>query len=320
LRTRQALPYLAALLLLAWILGTLARSGTGGAGILANSYWLVYLAYLIPILALVAIVAITIFLIINWKLLSDVLGFGIAAHKRQARKQYSTIRLVVWIGFWFIALGTLFWRCGGLFCRPENSTQVLPNLVENIVDAGKGPTLPSLSFLSAPISGLADIVSSPLFTISFLGLLLVSSLIIARSVKVSLDETRLGRVLPEHVREEGTMAVRDALKLLEANETGDPKTRIMLCYERMIKAAASLGARVTVDRTARELEKGIREMFQLQGPGIATLTQLFEEVRYSLHEMTGNDSDLAQKCLLEIGRELEAGATFDTIDKTSAPN
>lgn len=305
MRTRQVLPYLAALLLLAWILGSLARSGTGGTSILSNSYWLVYVVYLLPVFALGAMVVMVVFLALSWRVLSDALGFGIAARRRMQRKQSSTIRLVVWITFWGLAVGVLFWRCGGIFCRPGNN-ETLTVTVARVVENAPGPVLPSLAGLAGPVYAFADIMGSPWFGIAFLSLLLVSTVIIARSIKVSLDETRAGRFLPVRVREEGAVAVEDALRVLEMEGIADPRARIMACYERMIRAAASLGAHVSVDQTARELESGIRRMFQLKGPSIRDLTRLFEEARYSLHQITEQDSEEAQRCLLEIGEELRA--------------
>ncbi len=306
MRTRQVLPYLAALLLLAWILGSLARSGTGGASILSNSYWLVYLVYLIPFLALGAMVVMIVFLAISWKVLSDALGFGIARKRRMTRKQSNTIRLVVWISFWGLALGTLYWKCGGIFCKADNSTRTLGQTTETFVQGGQGAVFSPFTVLQGPAYALADLISSGWFAIAFFGLLVVSSVILVRGIKVSLDETRAGEYLPDRVREEGTVAVRDALRVLEKEEVADPRTRIMACYERMIRAAASLGADVSVDQTARELESGIRRMFQLKSPSIRDLTRLFEEARYSLHPITEQDSEEAQRCLLEIGEELRA--------------
>ncbi len=311
MRARTILPYLAALLLLAWILGTLSRTGSGQPGILANSYWLVYLVYLLPLFAVGVMFVITIYLAWNWKLLSDFLGVGIAQKRRQSRKQSQAIRLAVWIGFWTIAIGTLLWRCGGIFCSSANNTQTLPNLVMNAVDNSPSPALPSLGSITGPVYAIAEFTASPYFTLIFLGLLIISTVIVARAFKVSLDETRAGRFLPAHVREEGTMAVQDALRVLEMEEIPDPRARIMACYERMIRAAAGLGAHVSVDQTARELERGIRQTFRLRGRGISELTGLFEEARYSLHDMTGDDSDLAQECLREIGEELRAAVTVE---------
>lgn len=303
MKTRQLLPYLAALVLLAWILGSLAQSGTEGGSILSHSYWLVYLTYTIPFLSLGAMVVLIIFLALNWKVLSDALGFGIAGHRRMARKQSNKIRLVIWIGFWGIALGVLLWRCGGIFCPPSNQTQTLPELVELAVKTEQ-PIASPFAALQGSAHALARVVSSEWFAIAFLGLLIISSVILVRGIKVSIDETRAGEFLADRVREEGAVAVREALRLLEIDEVGDHRTRIVRCYERVIKAAAGLGADVSIDKTARELETGIRGMFRLKGQGIRELTRLFEEARYSLHEMSEYDSQQAQAYLLEIGDEL----------------
>lgn len=310
MKARRVLPYLAALVLLSWILGSLARSGSEGTSIISNSYWLVYLVYLIPFLAVGTMIVLAIYLAMNWKLVSDALGFGIAQRKRKARKQSSTVRLMVWMGFWGIAIGVLLWKCGGIFCRSENQTQTLPESTEAAVEAS-----PSFGFLITALQGpayaLASFVTTEWFVVAFLGLLIVSSVILARSIKVSMDETRAGELLPDSVREEGTVAVRDALKVLEMGEVADHRTRIIRCYERVIRAAAGLGADVSVDKTARELEAGIRGMFQLKGRGIRELTRLFEEARYSLHEMGEDDSLQAQSCLLEIGKELDTAVPVE---------
>jgi len=313
LRTRQALPYLAALLLLAWILGSLSRSGTAGASILSNSYWLVYLVYLIPVFAVVSMFVLVIFLVVNWRVVSDALGFGIAQRRKMNRKQSSTIRLAVWIGFWSLAVGVLFWRCGGIFCSPTNSTRTLQHVVvEEVAPVGAaGPWFPSLAGVAGPALALAGFLDSPWFSAGFLLLVVASTLILVRSIKVSMDETRRGRFLPVKVLEEGRMAVQEALGELAMEGEVDPKTRIMRCFERMIRAAAGLGADVSVDRTARELENGIRDMFRLRGPGIRELTRLFEEARYSLHVISEADSGLAEQCLLEIGDELKATSTLE---------
>lgn len=312
MRTRQVLPYLAALLLLAWILGSLSRSGTAGAGILSSSYWLVYLVYLIPLFAVVSTFVLVIFLVWNWRILSDALGFGLAARRKMKRKQSSAIRLAVMIGSWGIALGVLMWRCGGIFCTSTNSTQTLQQVVVDAVAPSTVPAFPSLAGLAGPAVALAGFVGSPWFGLGFLLLVIVSSVILVRSFKVSMDEMRSGRFLPEKVLEEGRMAVEEALSVLSMDDAADPKTRIMRCYERMIRAAAGLGADVSVDQTARELENGIRDMFRLRGPGIWELTRLFEEARYSLHVISEADSGLAEQCLLEIGEELKATSTLET--------
>ncbi len=265
------------------------------------------MAYLIPFLALGAMIVMIVYLARNTKSLSDALGSGIARRKRQTRKNSLILRFAVWIGFWGLALGALYWRCGGIFCTPGNQTQTLPETVAATV--GNGTTTGSpVTLLQGPALALANIVGSSWFLTAFFGLLVVSSVIVIRGLIVSRDETKAQLLL---VREEGMVAVQDALKSLETMDSSDPRTRIMNCYEKMIRAAGSLGADVRVDQTARELEWGIRDLFQLKGRGIADLTRLFEEARYSLHPITEMDSQHAQKLLLEIGDELKESLSVD---------
>jgi hypothetical protein len=72
----------------------------------------------------------------------------------------------------------------------------------------------------------------------------------------------------------------------------------------MVQAAQGLGATVTSDQTARELETSIRRMLVIKGPAIRELTNLFEEARYSLHDITENDAAQAQLHLHGIAEEM----------------
>ncbi len=304
MNSRRAISYLAALMVLAWTIGTLARSGPGKGGVLVNSYWLFYLVSAIPVIALGAMIAMVVFLAFNWKLFSDALGFGIARRRAQ-KKGSSAIRLIVWMGFWGLALATLLYRCGGIFCNSSNnSTQTLTMITNQVSPSGPLPTIPSL-LSAAP--AIANLVGSEWFYLTFLGLLVISSVIIARSVKVSMDETRHANLVRlREVQEQGTIAVQEALQLLQEGENVEPRTRILACYQRMMRAAADLGAPIGPDQTARELESGIRGMFMLKGRGLHELTRLFEEARYSLHQMLEQDATLAHECLVEIGDELRS--------------
>ncbi len=306
LKTRKLLPYLIALLLLAWILGSLARSGTGGS-LLSNSYWLVYTVELLPLVALGLMVVLAIYIAVNWRLLSDVLGFGMRQKRRNQQRKNHTVRNIVFLASWAIAIMILWLRCGGLVCN--NSTQNEGELVKEFVSApGTFPQLPAL----APVLAIASLVDTNLFILAFYGVLAISSVIMVRAFKVSWDQERserLDNILL--VQEQGREAVQDAIKVLDEDENGDPRTRIMLSYERMIKAAAHLGAPMGPDKTARELEKGIRGMFLLKGPGIVRLTRLFEEARYSIHPVWEEDARMARECLMEIQEELSRTVSLE---------
>jgi hypothetical protein len=309
LKTSRLLPYLIALVLLAWVLGTLARSGTGGGSLLANSYWLVYAIELMPLIALGLIVVFIASLIANWKLIADALGSGMARNRRARNKRSWKIMAIVWLTTWTIAIVYLEIRCHGLFCS-SSGTNATATSIQNVV-AGSGP-LPSIPLLGAVVS-FASLVDTNLFAVAFFGVLIVSSVIMVRAVKVHLEETRNETVhLIEVVQEQGREAVRAAIRILDDDSEGDARQRILACYQKMISVAAHLGAPVGLDKTARELELAIRNMFQLKGYGIARLTRLFEEARYSLHSMTLEDAEMARECLVEINEELSGTVTVET--------
>jgi hypothetical protein len=238
----------------------------------------------------------------NWRLLSDALGFGIARGRKQQKKRGRTISIIVWMTAWLVAVGVLYQKCGGkgIICSSSKPT-TLAAPVQNFVSGNAGPVLPGLEL----ITKIGLIVQTSWFAIAFLGLVAVSSVIIIRGVKVSWDEMkRVVRLIPE-LEVEGKSAVEDAMRIIESQETLDPRTRIIRCYQRMVQAAQHLGAPVTSDQTARELETAIRRMLLLTGPSIHDLTKLFEEARYSLHLITDKDAEEAHRYLLDIAEEMK---------------
>ncbi len=300
LTPRRLLPYLLALLLIAWVLGSLARSSNPG-GVLANSFWLIFAVELLPLIALGMMVVFTIYLVLNAKLFSDALGSGMTMRRKLRKKRSMRIQLVVWTLAWGIGLAYLFVRCHGLNCSSSNTAQTASAVQQSV--AGGGP-VPSLPIIGTVVS-FALLVDSNILGLAFLGLLVVGSIITGRAVLVHLDEVRKEKVeLFELVQRRGREAVAAAMKILDEKGSNDPRSRILACYEKMTMAAAELGAPVGAEKTARELERGIRSMFLLKGPGIGGLTSLFEEARYSLHPILEEDALRARDCLGEVSAEL----------------
>jgi len=104
-------------------------------------------------------------------------------------------------------------------------------------------------------------------------------------------------------REQGLQAVHEAIKLVE-DPTSDPRDRIIACYQHLVATASRLGAPISSDLTARELDRAVRSTFALKGPATTDLTQLFEEARYSLHEINDGDADRAHDYLGLVAGEL----------------
>jgi hypothetical protein len=270
--------------------------------LLFNSYWLLYILYLTPLIALGTMVVLIILLAYNWRLLSDALGYGMAGRRKQQKKKQSrTLSIVIWMGAWLVAIQVLLQRCGGIFCKPSQDANLTPPIQQFVTGSGPGPVLP---FVQA-VTQLGAIVQDNWFSTAFIGLLAVSVVIIIRAFKVSLEESRGKIIQMTGFPAEGISAVEDAIHILESQDATDPRTRIINCYQRMVQAAQHLGAPVTSDQTARELETAIRKMLMLRGSALNELTELFEEARYSLHPITETDGERAHQRLLAIAEEMK---------------
>jgi len=285
---------------IAFALGSLSRTQPEGS-LLLGSTWLVYVVYLAPLLVFGLVIVMIAYTAFNWRYLSDALGLGLARRRKAARKkkQSSIIKLVVWMSSWAVAILVLTQKCGGIFCNTQGQA---PVGVDKVVSGSvSGPQLPFL----VTVAQLSSIVQSNWFLAAFLGFLVVSTVIVARGIIVSWNETRselVGQLAPPTA--EGIASVEDAFRILEARTEADPRTRIINCYMRMVQSAQRLGASITSDQTARELEMAIRKMLVIKGSSMRELTDLFEEARYSLHPIIEDDADQAQQCLLDIAHEM----------------
>jgi hypothetical protein len=305
LKVPRILPYILGLVVLAFALGSLPRGGSGGS-LLFRAYWLLYLVYLGPVLILAAMIAVVIMIGLNYRNIGAAIGFGMA-QRRRARKRRSRHTVFIQLFFWALAIGVLIEYKGGIFnpTKGVNST-----IVSNIV--GQDPTAPGLSQIGGILPVLSGLVQNTWFSLAFLGLLIVGGVVLVEAYRVSLKETHDLRVQDlQSNREQGLLAVQEAIKLVH-DVASDPRDRIIACYRYLTATVSRLGAHVTSDQTARELEAAVRSTFALKGASITDLTQLFEEARYSLHEITEGDVDKARGDLESVAEELKTHLQTET--------
>jgi hypothetical protein len=301
LEARRLLPYIVGLLVLAFALGSLPRSEPGGS-ILFRSYWLLYLVYLGPIVILGLLVALIALIVLNWRGLSEGIGYGLAKRLRK-RKPRSRVSFVVAALFWALALGVLLARGCTPICKPGASSTLTTQII------GENSTVTSILREGDAVPVLSGLVQTTWFSFAFLGLVFVCGIVIIQSIRVALKEkSDVNQGLLLENREESLEAVQEALKLVH-DQTTDPRSRIIACYRHLISVAMRMGAPVSSDQTARELETGIRTMLGLEGPAMSGLTLLFEEARYSLHPITEDDSQRAYQYLQSVAGELRVQMT-----------
>jgi hypothetical protein len=244
-------------------------------------------------------VVVVIMIGLNYRDIGAAIGFGMA-QRRGARKRRSRSTIFVQMFFWALAIGVVIEYKGSIF---NPTSGVNTTIVANIV--GQDPTTPGLFQTGGFLPALSSLVQNTWFSLAFLGLLIVGGVILVEGYRVSLKETHDLRIQDlQSNREQGLLAVHEAIKLVQ-DAASDPRDRIIACYRHLISTVSRLGAPVTADQTARELERAVRSTFALNGPSITDLTQLFEEARYSLHEIRDSDVDKAHEDLESVAEELK---------------
>jgi hypothetical protein len=297
LNARRLLPYVIGLIVLAFALGSLPRGSPSGS-LLFRSYWLLYLIYLAPFLILGLMVAMIVFVALNWRDIAGGIGFKIAQN-RKTRKKNSRYSLFVWLFMWAIAIGVLMERPGSIF----NPNAATTNSTINAINDGTNSTNPFR--LAGIFPTISNLVQNSWFDVAFLGLLVVGGLVLVQSVRVAMKETSEMNIEELQSRQiEGLQATQDAIKLIGEGAL-DPRSRIIACFQRLVSAVSRLGVPVSSDQTARELERAIRSTFALGGSAINQLTELFEEARYSLHDISDEDAANARQYLESIAEELK---------------
>jgi len=157
-------------------------------------------------------------------------------------------------------------------------------------------------------SGGAPIPASAAFPIA----VVIFGVVVVAVYLFALSSTVLPRVRdlvrerePERGRRrrEAARAVRRTLLDLEAGT--DFRTAVMACYQRMCSLLATRGVSRQEALTAREIEGLALSELGLSRASVDDLTGLFEEARYSKHEIGPVQRDRAVDCLSAIRRELE---------------
>ena len=299
--SRRLLPFIVGLLVMAFALGSLSRSEPSGS-FLFHSYWLLYIIYLGPVLILGLMIAMIAMIAINWRDISAAIGFQMAKQRIQ-RKRKSRWETMIAAAIWGLAFVVLAFKKGSIL-NPDPPTNAT---VAQIV--GSNSTVPIPPLFAGFLPAFSSLIDTSWFSLAFLGLVIVGGVILVQSVRESMKETKNQKIqILKDNQQEGLKAVLEAISLVD-NESKDPRTRIIACYQHLLQTASRLGASVSPGMTARELERGICSTFSFKGTAINDLTQLFEVSRYSLHEILEEDAQKARADLESIANELNIELT-----------
>lgn len=109
---------------------------------------------------------------------------------------------------------------------------------------------------------------------------------------------------PPDVRRRFIDHVEDTIYRLQLGE--EVRSAILRCYSDMIGLFEKRGLRYGSHVTARELEALTLERLGLSGPSGVRLREMFEEARYSSHDLSEENRGKALQCLNAVKEELEA--------------
>jgi hypothetical protein len=257
------------------------------------------------VLILAAMVVVIFVIGRNFRSIGAAIGFRMARERRMRKRSYR-YNIFVLIIFCAAALGAVILKEGSILNPRPLANYTITSIV------GKNATPPTPLQTDGFLPALSNLVQNTWVTMAFLGLLVVGGLVVIESIRVSLKETADVTILElQGNQEQGLQAVHEAIKLVDDAEL-DPRSRIIESYQHLVGTVSRLGAPVSSDMTARELDKAVRSTFALKGPAITELTQLFEEARYSLHEIRDSDADKAHTYLKSIADELRVQLQIET--------
>ncbi len=136
------------------------------------------------------------------------------------------------------------------------------------------------------------------FQIIFLAIAGLCTIIFLRALTQLRAPEALAQEFDESVIQETIGVIRDGYRDLEVGD--DYRRSILVCYRRFCEVFEPKGNISHRQLTARELRERMIEQFSSAVEPISVLTSLFEEARYSLHQISAEMKDTAIKALKEI--------------------
>lgn len=140
---------------------------------------------------------------------------------------------------------------------------------------------------------LGGLLLAAIFITSFI--LLTAGIRLALSKReIQADEPRLG------IKEEATEVVRQTITALKSERRNEYHEMILQCYQKMCDILSKVGTEVSPTDTAREFAQNISSELHVDSNGVNGLTFLFEEARYSRHEISEEKRKMALDYLASL--------------------
>ena len=208
----------------------------------------------------------------------DILASYLLRHRSQHGTQAGTWAAV--IGYVLLIGSMILIIRSGIFQKIILALQSAAFLASNQLGSLTG---------RAPASSLNASSFNPMLyyytVILFLGIVIVSLGLFFGGLRTAYTGARdeLRSAKSKVVRQEAIEIVRKASENLRS--TGDYRAVILKCYRQMCQTLSENGFKIRLDETAREFSENVSGKLKLGSEAVRGLTFLFEEARYSAHQI-----------------------------------
>jgi len=249
--------------------------------------------YLVFLTFLVIAVGSLVILIVERRWLVEVLKVSISKGY-DPNDQGRLTRLIAWV----IGLGTIFaiiWflprvRIGELW------GSLKPGDVQSPGSAPQ-PSLPSDTLVPNPFPPNLLLVPA----IISVAVVLVGGLLLFQAVREIKEESMEAPQEEEVLPKEALNVVREAISNIMIQEgDSDYRAAIIRCYQKLCELLAESNCRIKEHETVQEFRVSASGSLSIPDGPFSALTNLFEEARYSLHEIDEAKRNEALNCLEEI--------------------
>jgi hypothetical protein len=229
---------------------------------------------------------------------------GLISQPQDASSQSLLKRLLTWtLGFGALLTVVLFLASGGI-----GNFLNLPGLGgggQSHGGGGSSPSLPNGASTSEPLMPTFLLVSG----IIIIAAVFVGGLLFVQAIREMREEAKAVPPPEEEVLQgEALSVVGEAISEITAHEGDlDFRAAIIKCYERLCELLAQRNCQIQKHETVQEFRISASKFLNLPDEPLSTLTNLFEEARYSIHEIDETKRNEALKCLEEIRDHLAGG-------------
>jgi hypothetical protein len=152
---------------------------------------------------------------------------------------------------------------------------------------------------------VAGVARTNMIMMTVVAIVMITALI-AYIVSMVLAARKLLGDEEDHRKAHARRAVDDAISSIIRGD--DPRSVVIRCYNDMCLIVLGKGVKGFRPLTPGEFKVKIKEELGVIGSSVDQLTSLFEEARYSQHQIGSEHRDRALEALRAFGRELGGGA------------